>query len=96
MTVSTRESFPASSDRQRTARYPPKLAISLNGPTTKSAPKIAINRKWPISIHHDAVRRVAPPHERITFEYVLLAASQTGLRALKSLASCAALACPPR
>ena len=52
----------------------PKLAISLNAPNDQIRSGIMpINRKWPISSVIDAVRRVRlRPHERITFEYVLL------------------------
>jgi len=52
----------------------PKLAISLNAPNDQIRGEIMpINRKWPISSVIDAVRRVClRPHERITFEYVLL------------------------
>ena len=52
----------------------PKLAISLNATNdTIRAEIMPINRKWPISSVIDAVRRVRlRPHERITFEYVLL------------------------
>jgi 23S rRNA (adenine2503-C2)-methyltransferase len=52
----------------------PKLAISLNAPNDQIRAEIMpINRKWPISEVIDAVRRVClRPHERITFEYVLL------------------------
>ena len=52
----------------------PKLAISLNEPNDQiSSGIMPINRKWPISSVIDAVRRGRlRPHERITFEYVLL------------------------
>jgi 23S rRNA (adenine2503-C2)-methyltransferase len=52
----------------------PKLAISLNAPNDRiRADVMPINRKWPIAAVIDAVRRVTlRPHERITFEYVLL------------------------
>lgn len=52
----------------------PRLAISLNAPNDQiRAGLMPINRKWPIASIIDAVRRVPlRPHERITFEYVLL------------------------
>jgi 23S rRNA (adenine2503-C2)-methyltransferase len=52
----------------------PKLAISLNAPNDQIRGEIMpINRKWPIAEVIEAVRRVRlRPHERITFEYVLL------------------------
>ncbi|HVN94581.1 MAG TPA: 23S rRNA (adenine(2503)-C(2))-methyltransferase RlmN [Terracidiphilus sp.] len=52
----------------------PKLAISLNAPNDEvRAEVMPINRKWPIAAVVDAVRPMRlRPHERITFEYVLL------------------------
>ena len=52
----------------------PKLAISLNAPNNQVRAEIMpINRKWPIEKVIDAVCRIRlRPHERITFEYVLL------------------------
>lgn len=52
----------------------PKLAISLNAPNDQiRAEVMPINRKWPIAAVVDAVRPIRlRPHERITFEYVLL------------------------
>jgi 23S rRNA (adenine2503-C2)-methyltransferase len=75
MTVSTSGVVPGI---ERFANEPPdirpKLAISLNAPNDEIRAEIMpINRKWPISSVIDAVRRVRlRPHERITFEYVLL------------------------
>jgi 23S rRNA (adenine2503-C2)-methyltransferase len=75
MTVSTSGIVPGI---ERFAEEPsdlrPKLAISLNAPNDQIRAEIMpINRKWPISEVIDAVRRVRfRPHERITFEYVLL------------------------
>ncbi len=52
----------------------PKLAISLNAPNDQIRAEIMpINRKWPIEKVIEAVRPIRlRPHERITFEYVLL------------------------
>jgi 23S rRNA (adenine2503-C2)-methyltransferase len=52
----------------------PKLAISLNAPNDQIRAEIMpINRKWPIAAVLEAVRPIRlRPHERITFEYVLL------------------------
>jgi 23S rRNA (adenine2503-C2)-methyltransferase len=52
----------------------PKLAISLNAPNDAIRDQLMpINRKWPIASVIDAVRKLKlRPHERITFEYVLL------------------------
>ncbi len=75
MTVSTSGIVPGI---ERFAEEPsdlrPKLAISLNAPNDEIRGEIMpINRKWPISSVIDSVRRVRlRPHERITFEYVLL------------------------
>jgi 23S rRNA (adenine2503-C2)-methyltransferase len=75
MTVSTSGIVPGI---ERFAQEPsdlrPKLAISLNAPNDQiRAGIMPINRKWPISSVIDAARRVRlRPHERITFEYVLL------------------------
>jgi len=54
--------------------FRPKLAISLNAPNDSIRDQIMpVNRKWPITVVMDAVRRVQlRPRERITFEYVLL------------------------
>ncbi|MGD0157698.1 MAG: 23S rRNA (adenine(2503)-C(2))-methyltransferase RlmN [Terracidiphilus sp.] len=76
MTVSTSGIVPGI---ERFASEPadlrPKLAISLNAPNDEVRAEIMpINRKWPIAAVVDAVRRIRlRPHERITFEYVLLA-----------------------
>jgi 23S rRNA (adenine2503-C2)-methyltransferase len=76
MTVSTSGIVPGI---ERFASEPadlrPKLAISLNAPNDEIRAEIMpINRKWPIAAVVDAVRRIRlRPHERITFEYVLLA-----------------------
>jgi 23S rRNA (adenine2503-C2)-methyltransferase len=75
MTVSTSGIVPGI---ERFAEEPldlrPKLAISLNAPNDQiRAGIMPINRRWPISSVINAVRRVRlRPHERITFEYVLL------------------------
>jgi 23S rRNA (adenine2503-C2)-methyltransferase len=75
MTVSTSGIVPGI---ERFAREPlelrPKLAISLNAPNDEVRGEIMpINRKWPIQAILDAVRPMRlRPHERITFEYVLL------------------------
>jgi 23S rRNA (adenine2503-C2)-methyltransferase len=52
----------------------PRLAISLNAPNDRiRAEVMPINRKWSIPQVIEAVRRVPlRPHERVTFEYVLL------------------------
>ena len=75
MTVSTSGIVPAI---ERFAQEPPdlrpKLAISLNAPNDQVRAEIMpINRKWPIEKVIDAVRPIRlRPHERVTFEYVLL------------------------
>jgi 23S rRNA (adenine2503-C2)-methyltransferase len=75
MTVSTSGIVPGI---ERFAQEPPdlrpKLAISLNAPNDEVRAEIMpINRKWPIEKVIDAVRGIRlRPHERITFEYVLL------------------------
>jgi 23S rRNA (adenine2503-C2)-methyltransferase len=75
MTVSTSGIVPGI---ERFAQEPldvrPKLAISLNAPNDEiRAEVMPINRKWPIAAVVDAVRPIQlRPHERITFEYVLL------------------------
>jgi 23S rRNA (adenine2503-C2)-methyltransferase len=75
MTVSTSGIVPGI---ERFAQEPPelrpRLAISLNAPNDAVRAEIMpINRKWPIQAVIDAARQVRlRPHERITFEYVLL------------------------
>ncbi len=75
MTVSTSGIVPGI---ERFALEPPdlrpKLAISLNAPNDEIRAEIMpINRKWPIAAVIEAVRPIRlRPHERITFEYVLL------------------------
>jgi 23S rRNA (adenine2503-C2)-methyltransferase len=75
MTVSTSGIVPGI---ERFAEEPldvrPKLAISLNAPNDEIRAEIMpINRKWPIAAIVDALRPIRlRPHERITFEYVLL------------------------
>jgi 23S rRNA (adenine2503-C2)-methyltransferase len=75
MTVSTSGIVPGI---ERFAQEPPelrpKLAISLNAPNDDVRGAIMpVNRKWPIQALIDAARQVQlRPHERITFEYVLL------------------------
>jgi 23S rRNA (adenine2503-C2)-methyltransferase len=75
MTVSTAGVVP-SIERfaQEPADLRPKLAISLNAPNDAIRDQLMpINRKWPIAAVVDAVRKLKlRPHERITFEYVLL------------------------
>ena len=57
----------------------PKLAISLNAPNDAVREGIMpVTRKWNIADVMEAVRQVPlRPSERVTFEYVLLAASTT-------------------
>ena len=75
MTVSTSGIVPGI---ERFAQEPPdlrpRLAISLNAPNDEVRAEIMpINRKWPIAKVIEAVRPIRlRPHERITFEYVLL------------------------
>ena len=75
MTVSTSGIVPGI---ERFAEEPPevrpKLAISLNAPNDAIRSEVMpINRKWPIEVVVDAVRKIRlRPRERITFEYVLL------------------------
>ncbi len=75
MTVSTSGIVPGI-DRfvQEPPDVRPKLAISLNAPNDQIRAEIMpINRKWPIAAVIEAVRPIRlRPHERITFEYVLL------------------------
>ena len=75
MTVSTSGIVPGIERfAQELAELRPRLAISLNAPNDALRDELMpINRKWPIAAVVDAVRRVQlRPHERITFEYVLL------------------------
>jgi 23S rRNA (adenine2503-C2)-methyltransferase len=75
MTVSTSGIVPGIERfAQELAEFRPRLAISLNAPNDELRSELMpINRKWPIAAVVDAVRRVRlRPHERITFEYVLL------------------------
>jgi len=75
MTVSTSGIVPGIERfAQEPAELRPRLAISLNAPNDALRDELMpINRKWPIAAVVDAVRRVQlRPHERITFEYVLL------------------------
>jgi 23S rRNA (adenine2503-C2)-methyltransferase len=75
MTVSTSGIVPGI---ERFAQEPldirPRLAISLNAPNDRIRTELMpVNRKWPIAQVVDAVRRIRlRPHERVTFEYVLL------------------------
>ena len=75
MTVSTSGIVPGL-DRfaAEPAEIRPKLAISLNAPDDAVRSEVMpVNRKWPIEMVLDAVRKVPlRPRERITFEYVLL------------------------
>jgi 23S rRNA (adenine2503-C2)-methyltransferase len=52
----------------------PRLAVSLNAPDDRLRDELMpINRKWPIAAVIEALRHLRlRPHERITFEYVLL------------------------
>jgi 23S rRNA (adenine2503-C2)-methyltransferase len=76
MTVSTSGILPGI---ERFAAEPPetrpRLAISLNAPSNQIRNELMpINRKWPIELVVEAVRKVPlRPRERVTFEYVLLA-----------------------
>jgi 23S rRNA (adenine2503-C2)-methyltransferase len=56
------------------AELRPRLAISLNASNDAVRDELMpINRKWPIAAVVDALRSIRlRPHERITFEYVLL------------------------
>jgi 23S rRNA (adenine2503-C2)-methyltransferase len=75
MTVSTSGIVPGIERfAQEPAELRPKLAISLNAPNDSIRAEIMpINRKWPIAVVMDAVRKIQlRPRERITFEYVLL------------------------
>jgi 23S rRNA (adenine2503-C2)-methyltransferase len=75
MTVSTSGIVPGIERfAQEPSDFRPKLAISLNAPNDEIRAEIMpINRKWPIADVIDAVRPIRlRPHERITFEYVLL------------------------
>jgi 23S rRNA (adenine2503-C2)-methyltransferase len=75
MTVSTAGFVPG---LERFAQEPdelrPRLAISLNAPNDALRDELMpINRKWPIAAIVEAVRKIPlRPHERISFEYVLL------------------------
>jgi 23S rRNA (adenine2503-C2)-methyltransferase len=75
MTVSTSGIVPGIKHfAQEPVELRPKLAISLNAPNDAIRDQLMpINRKWPIAAVVDAVRQIQlRPHERITFEYVLL------------------------
>jgi len=75
MTVSTSGIVPGIERfAQELAEFRPRLAISLNAPNDELRSELMpINRKWPIAAVVDAARQVRlRPHERITFEYVLL------------------------
>jgi len=75
MTVSTAGIVPGIERfAQEPADLRPRLAISLNAPNDAIRDQLMpINRKWPIAAVVDAVRKLKlRPHERITFEYVLL------------------------
>lgn len=89
MTVSTSGIVPGI---ERFAQEPPdlrpKLAISLNAPNDQIRAEIMpINRKWPIEKVIEAVRPIRlRPHERITFEYVLLGGVTDRLEHARELA----------
>ena len=75
MTVSTAGVVPGIERfAQEQAEVRPRLAISLNAPNDALRDELMpINRKWPIAAVVDALRSIRlRPHERITFEYVLL------------------------
>jgi 23S rRNA (adenine2503-C2)-methyltransferase len=75
MTVSTAGVVPGMERfAQEPAEFRPRLAISLNAPNDALRDELMpINRKWPIAAVVDAARLIRlRPHERITFEYVLL------------------------
>jgi 23S rRNA (adenine2503-C2)-methyltransferase len=75
MTVSTAGVVPGMERfAQEPAEFRPRLAISLNAPNDALRDELMpINRKWPIVAVVDAARLIRlRPHERITFEYVLL------------------------
>ena len=75
MTVSTSGIVPGiQCFAQEPPEVRPKLAISLNAANNAVRSEVMpINRKWPIEAVVDAVRGIRlRPHERITFEYVLL------------------------
>jgi 23S rRNA (adenine2503-C2)-methyltransferase len=75
MTVSTSGILPG---LQQFAAEPPglrpRLAVSLNAPDNAVRDALMpVNRKWPIETLISALRQIPlRPHERITFEYVLL------------------------
>jgi 23S rRNA (adenine2503-C2)-methyltransferase len=89
MTVSTSGIVPGI---ERFALEPPelrpRLAISLNAPNNTIRDEIMpINRKWPIETIVDALRPMQlRPHERITFEYVLLGCVTDRLEDARELA----------
>lgn len=66
----------------------PKLAISLNAPNDAiRAELMPIDRKWPIADLVAAAKLIKlRPHERITFEYVLLQGVTDGLDHARELA----------
>ena len=75
MTVSTSGILPGLEHfAQEPLHLRPRLAISLNAPNDSIRDSLMpINRKWPIRMLIDALRKIQlRPHERITFEYVLL------------------------
>jgi 23S rRNA (adenine2503-C2)-methyltransferase len=73
MTVSTSGIVPGI-ERFAKEKIRPRLAISLNAPNNEIRSEIMpINRKWPIEVVLDAVRKIPLRNrEKITFEYVLL------------------------
>lgn len=75
MTVSTSGILPGLEHfAQEPLHLRPRLAISLNAPNNSIRDSLMpINRKWPIESLITALRKIPlRPHERITFEYVLL------------------------
>jgi 23S rRNA (adenine2503-C2)-methyltransferase len=89
MTVSTSGIVPGI---ERFAQEPPelrpRLAISLNAPNNDLRNEIMpINRQWPIEAVVNALRPMQlRPHERITFEYVLLGGVTDRLEDARELA----------
>ncbi len=75
MTVSTSGILPGLEHfAQEPLHLRPRLAISLNAPNNSIRDSLMpINRKWPIESLITTLRKIPlRPHERITFEYVLL------------------------
>jgi 23S rRNA (adenine2503-C2)-methyltransferase len=89
MTVSTSGIVPGIERfAQELPELRPRLAISLNAPNNDLRDEIMpINRKWPIEMIVNALRPMQlRPHERITFEYVLLGGVTDRLEDARELA----------